>query len=170
MGRSKNQHIITYTNILHSTGYLNHVIDDTVAYQVYIQSEAGDNDTVNNQFEQISPCGDCQGSRSSTNSWRIDNLRHPIIDLTVAATAPSSQCRIRVKNIVPHYFIAMKVGISVITHVNVDVGAHDNNSLRPQQRVHHTQATFQNVLAWRLLWLAYIPQNLIRNPINGIPS
>ena len=101
-GWSKSQHIITNTNIVNLTGYLKHAIDDAMAYQAYIQSDAGDNDTANNQFERISPCGDCQGSGSSTDSCRIDNQRHPIIDLKVAATAPSSQCRIKVKNVQFH--------------------------------------------------------------------
>ena len=120
-GWSKSQHIITDTNIVHSTGYLKHVIDDAMAYQVYIQSTAGGNDTVNNQYGRISPCGDCQGSASSTDSCRIDNHRHPTIDLTVAATAPLSQCGIKVnKHTVPHYYIAVRMGVSVITHVYPD--------------------------------------------------
>ena len=96
-GWSKSQHIITDTNIVHLTGYLKHVMDDAMAFQVYIQSKAGGNDTLNNQFERVSPSGDCQCSGSNTDNCRIDNHRHPIIDLTVAATAPSSQCRIKVK-------------------------------------------------------------------------
>ena len=120
-GWRKSQPIITDTNIVHLTGYLKHVIDDAMAHQIYIQSAAGGNDTVNNQYGRISPCGDCQGSRSSTDSCRIDNHRHPTIDPTVAATAPSSQCRIKVnKHTVPHYYIAVRVGVSVITHVYPD--------------------------------------------------
>ena len=61
-GCSKSHHITTDTNIVHLAGYLKHVIDDAMAYQVYIQSTAGGDDTVNNQYGRISPCGDCQGS------------------------------------------------------------------------------------------------------------
>ena len=136
-GWSKSQHIITDTNIVHLTGYLKHVIDDAMAYQVYIQSEAGGNDTVNNQFERISPCSNCQGSRSSTDSCRIDNHRHPIIDLTVATTAPSSQCRSST------LLSCDDGGVSIITHIYPDVWAHDNNLFRLQRRVHHLQVTFQ---------------------------
>ena len=126
-GWGKSQHIITNTNIVHLTGYLKHVMDDAMAYQVYIyiQTKVGGDDTVNNQFERISPSGDCQGSGSSTDSYGIDH------HLIVAATAPSSQSRIKVKNIKFHTTILRwRWGVSVITHV-YHVGVHDNNSLRP---------------------------------------
>ena len=118
-GWSKSQHIIADTNIVHLTGYLIHVIDNAMAYQVYIKSAAGGNDTVNNQYVRISPCGDCQGTRSSTGSCWIDNHRHPTIDLTVAATAPSSQCRITVNNTQFRTTI-LRMGVSVITLVYLD--------------------------------------------------
>ena len=105
---------------------------------ICIQSKVGGNDTVNNPFERISPSGDCQGSVSTTD------------------TPSSTRQSPRRTHTVPHYYIAMKRvcvcgggggggggGVSVITHVYPNVGVHDNNSLRPQQRVHHLQAIFQ---------------------------
>ena len=165
-GWGKSQHLITDTNKIHLTGYLKNVIDDAIAYQIYIQSRAGGNDTVNNQYGRISPCGDCHGSGSSTDSCRIDNHRHPIIDPTVAATAPSPQCRIKVKkHTVPHYYNAMKI---ISNHICMpNVGAHDNNSLRPRHWVHHMQATFQKHEDCCAL-LNTSESN--QGPINGIPS